>query len=157
MQHTEDLLHSEQFKKAEIRDSHQRKLRLTGCILILFHSSFRDYEFAGFLSTIDRSRKGQETVEESSHKVFVIIKFLIFIYKIFKSCLCCYLGRITFIKRFSLWLLALLDVCFNTNVFSSEQNGSIMKCAKQIIRLESKLIVFSPQHKEQNNFQVRCC
>ena len=62
--------------------------------------------------------------------------------------------RGNYVELYSILLLALLDICFNMKVFSSQQNGIVMRYAKCITRLEMKLIVFSPQCKGKNDFQI---
>lgn len=131
---------------------------LTGHILILFGSFFCASEFTGCLFTTDRSKKGsrvrgrKETREK--RKVFSVITNQYFCVQSTISCLCCHWEGIAFKKQYPFWLLAPLYVCFNMNVFSSQQNGAVMKCVKWITKLEMSLVVFSPHCKGQSDFQL---
>lgn len=135
----------------------RENLGLTGHILIfcLFVSFLCASEFTGILFTIARSKKGSRNRKkgDKGRKLSVITNQNFSIIAM-ESYLFCHWEGITFMMLHPLLLLALLDIYFNMNVFSSQQNGIIMRYAKCITRLEMKLIVFSPQCKGKNDFQI---
>lgn len=137
----------------------RENLGLIGHILIfvyLFVSFFCASEFTGILFTAARSKKGSRNRKEGDKgkKKLSVITNQNFSIIAMESCLFCYWEGITFMMLYPLLLLALLDICFNMNVFSPQQNGIIMRYAKCITRLEMKLIGFSPQGKGKNDFQI---
>lgn len=140
-----------------MRSSYQRKLRVNWTYLDSLHSSVPLNLQAVWSQQPDpkkgsRVRGRKETGEK--RKVFSVITNQYFCVRSTISCLYCHWERITFKKQYPFWLLALLYVCFNMNVFSSQQNGAVMKCAKWITKLEMSLVVFSPHCKGQSDFQL---
>lgn len=91
-------------------------------ILLGYSSLLWIYGLSVHNSQIQKRVKKERKGEKGKKKLSVITNQNFFM-KSTKSCLFCLWGQYPF------WLLALLDVCFNMSVFSSQQNGAIMKRA----------------------------